>query len=293
MLKSMTGYGRCTHEGDGFTMTWEIRSVNSRHLDLKWRLPMLARSLETRFEKTVRKFGQRGRVEITLNLQIQRAELQAVAFNTAQASAMLDELAKFAGERGDDFAPDYTRMLGMSFLWEDSNNEPEKEFANKLVEGLELALTDWNKARATEAEALSADMLERTERMRGWVATIKERSPQIKEERFATLRDRITEVLARVESELEEQRFLQEITVLSDKLDVSEEITRLNAHIERFDELINGGGEAGKRLDFTLQECFREVNTCGNKIQDQQVARLIVDFKNELEKCREQVQNLE
>ena len=293
MLKSMTGYGRCTHEGDGFTMTWEIRSVNSRHLDLKWRLPMLARSLETRFEKTVRKFGQRGRVEITLNLQIQRAELQAVAFNTAQASAMLDELAKFAGERGDNFAPDYTRMLGMSFLWEDSNNEPEKEFANKLVEGLELALADWNKARATEAAALSADMLERTERMRGWVATIKERSPQIKEERFATLRDRITEVLARVESELEEQRFLQEITVLSDKLDVSEEITRLNAHIERFDELINGGGEAGKRLDFTLQECFREVNTCGNKIQDQQVARLIVDFKNELEKCREQVQNLE
>lgn len=293
MLKSMTGYGRCTHEGDGFTMTWEIRSVNSRHLDLKWRLPMLARSLETRFEKTVRKFGQRGRVEITLNLQIQRAELQAVAFNTAQASAMLDELAKFAGERGDTFAPDYTRMLGMSFLWEDSSNEPEKEFANKLVEGLELALTDWNKARATEAEALSADMLERTGRMRGWVATIKERSPQIKEERFATLRDRITEVLARVESELEEQRFLQEITVLSDKLDVSEEITRLNAHIERFDELINGGGEAGKRLDFTLQECFREVNTCGNKIQDQQVARLIVDFKNELEKCREQVQNLE
>lgn len=293
MLKSMTGYGRCTHEGDGFTMTWEIRSVNSRHLDLKWRLPMLARSLETRFEKTVRKFGQRGRVEITLNLQIQRAELQAVAFNTAQASAMLDELAKFAGERGDSFAPDYTRMLGMSFLWEDSSNEPEKEFANKLVEGLELALADWNKARATEAAALSADMLERTERMRGWVAIIKERSPQIKEERFATLRDRITEVLARVESELEEQRFLQEITVLSDKLDVSEEITRLNAHIERFDELINGGGEAGKRLDFTLQECFREVNTCGNKIQDQQVARLIVDFKNELEKCREQVQNLE
>lgn len=293
MLRSMTGYGRCTHEGDGFTMTWEIRSVNSRHLDLKWRLPMLARSLETRFEKTVRKFGQRGRVEITLNLQIQRAELQAVAFNTAQASAMLDELSKFASERGDNFVPDYARMLGMSFLWEDSSKEPEKEFANKLVEGLELALADWNKARTTEASALSADMLERTERMRGWVTTIKERSPQIKEERFATLRDRITEVLARVESELEEQRFLQEITVLSDKLDVSEEITRLNAHIERFDELINGGGEAGKRLDFTLQECFREVNTCGNKIQDQQVARLIVDFKNELEKCREQVQNLE
>ncbi|OBQ52667.1 YicC/YloC family endoribonuclease [Halodesulfovibrio spirochaetisodalis] len=293
MLRSMTGYGRCTHEGDGFTMTWEIRSVNSRHLDLKWRLPMQARSLENRFEKTVRKFGQRGRVELTLNLQIQRAELQAVSLNTAQASAMLDELGKFAQERGDAFVPDYTRMLGMSFLWEDSNKEPEKEFANKLVEGLEVALADWNKARATEATALSADMLERTARMRDWVATITERAPQIKEERFETLRDRLTEVLARVEAELEDQRFLQEITVLSDKLDVSEEITRLNAHLERLDELVKGGGEAGKRLDFTLQECFREVNTCGNKIQDQQVARIIVDFKNELEKCREQVQNLE
>ena len=293
MLRSMTGYGRYTHEGDGFTMTWELRSVNSRHLDIKWRLPMLARSLETRFEKSVRKFAHRGRVEATLNLQIQRAELQAVAFNGAQASAMLDQLAKFAEDRGDSFAPDYTRMLGMSFLWEDSSKEPDKDFANSLVEGLELALADWNKARATEANALAADMLERTERMRGWVATITERSPQIKEERFATLRDRISEVLARVEAELEEQRFLQEITVLSDKLDVSEEITRLNAHIERLDELIKGGGDAGKRLDFTLQECFREVNTCGNKIQDQQVARIIVDFKNELEKCREQVQNLE
>jgi len=289
----MTGYGRSTHEGDGFTMTWEIRSVNSRHLDIKWRLPMLARSLETRFEKSVRKFGQRGRVEISLNLQVQRAELQAVSFNTAQASAMLDELTRFAGERGHNFAPDYTRMLGMSFLWEDSNKEPEKEFAATLVEGLELALADWNKARATEAIALADDMLERTGRMHEWVTTITERAPQIKEERFDTLRDRLNEVLARVESELEEQRFLQEITVLSDKLDVSEEITRLNAHIDRLEELIKGGGEAGKRLDFTLQECFREVNTCGNKIQDQNISRIIVDFKNELEKCREQVQNLE
>jgi len=293
MLRSMTGYGRSTHEGDGFTMTWEIRSVNSRHLDIKWRLPMLARSLETRFEKSVRKFGQRGRVEISLNLQVQRAELQAVSFNTAQASAMLDELTRFAGERGHNFAPDYTRMLGMSFLWEDSNKEPEKEFAATLVEGLELALADWNKARATEAIALADDMLERTGRMHEWVTTITERAPQIKEERFDTLRDRLNEVLARVESELEEQRFLQEITVLSDKLDVSEEITRLNAHIDRLEELIKGGGEAGKRLDFTLQECFREVNTCGNKIQDQNISRIIVDFKNELEKCREQVQNLE
>jgi uncharacterized protein (TIGR00255 family) len=100
-------------------------------------------------------------------------------------------------------------------------------------------------------------------------------------------------VLARNEVDLEEQRFLQEITLLSDKLDVSEEITRLNTHLVRLRELMQSGGDAGKRLDFTLQECFREINTCGNKIQDPQISHVVVDFKNEMEKCREQVQNLE
>ena len=86
---------------------------------------------------------------------------------------------------------------------------------------------------------------------------------------------------------------MQEITILADKLDVSEEITRLKAHLERLRELLKSGQDAGRRLDFTMQECFREINTCGNKIQDAQLSRLVVDFKNELEKCREQVQNIE
>ena len=92
---------------------------------------------------------------------------------------------------------------------------------------------------------------------------------------------------------LEEGRFLQEITIMADKLDVSEELTRLKAHMERLREILAQGGDAGRRLDFTIQECFREINTCGNKIQDSQISRIIVDFKNELEKCREQVQNIE
>ena len=96
-----------------------------------------------------------------------------------------------------------------------------------------------------------------------------------------------------VNGELEESRFLQEMVVLSDKLDVSEELTRLHAHLERLRDLLEIGTDAGRRLDFTLQECFREIATCGNKIQDAQTSRLVVDFKNELEKCREQVQNLE
>ena len=293
MLRSMTGYGRCFREAEGFTMTWEVRSVNGRHLDVKWRLPVTVRAAEQRFEKVVRQFASRGRVDISLALQVHDAKLQVVTFNGAQASAMLDSLKEFATSRGDAFTPDYTRMLSMSFLWDDAGGELDDNFVAALEEGLKAALQDWNEARATEARALERDMLERVGRMELWAAGIKERAPRIKEERFEQVKERLSEVLERHGSELEEQRFLQEITVLSDKLDVSEEITRMAAHLERIRELLAQGGDAGKRLDFTLQECFREINTCGNKIQDTDVSRIVVDFKNELEKCREQVQNLE
>ncbi|WP_174409290.1 YicC/YloC family endoribonuclease [Desulfovibrio psychrotolerans] len=293
MLRSMTGFGRSFMEGDGFTMTWEARSVNSRHLDVKWRLPVMVRSAEARFEKVVRRFASRGRVDISLNLQVHREGLMAVTFNAPQAAAMLDRLALFAQARGDAFSPDYNRLLSMNFLWDDAGAELDEAFITRLEEGLADALEDWNRSREAEAVALERDMLERIVRLEEWTAVIQERAPQIKEDRFAQVRERLREVLARNESELDEQRFLQEITLLSDKLDVSEEITRLNTHLGRLKELMRSGGDAGKRLDFTLQECFREINTCGNKVQDAQISHLVVDFKNEMEKCREQVQNLE
>ncbi len=293
MLRSMTGFGRCFAETDGVAMTWEVRSVNSRHLDVKWRLPIMVRSAEARFEKVVRQFASRGRVDVCLNLQVQRPELMAVSFNAAQAGAMLDRLSAFAASRGDAFSPDYNRLLGMNFLWEDAGAELDENFLAALERGLADALSDWNASRAAEAVALERDMVERITRMEAWTAHIAERAPQIKEDRFALVRERVRELLARNEVELEEQRFLQEITLLSDKLDVSEEITRLTTHLARLRELLHSGGDAGKRLDFTLQECFREINTCGNKVQDPQISHIVVDFKNEMEKCREQVQNLE
>lgn len=293
MLKSMTGYGRCFKEADGFTMTWEIRSVNGRHLDVKWRLPLVVRAFEAQFEKVVRKFASRGRVDISLNLSIHKAELQSVSFNTSQAQAMIAQMSTFASSQGMEFTPDFNKMLSMSFLWDDAGSEPDKAFLAQLEEGLSEALSDWNEARSTEAKALEADMRERLARMEEWAALIETNAPAIKEAKFEALRERINEVLARNSLAIEEQRFLQEISLLSDKLDISEEITRMKAHIVRLQNLLSDGGDAGKRLDFTLQECFREINTCGNKVQDPNISRVVVDFKNELEKCREQVQNLE
>ena len=277
MLRSMTGFGRCVMEDADWTQTWEIRSVNNRHLDLKWRLPLQARGLESRLERVVRRFAARGRMEITLTLQ-QRGAAANLRFDAAQASAMLDQVAALADLHGDTFEPDYNALFAIPTLWERESEDGDDEMEERLEEGLIAALEDWNESRETEGAAL---------------ARVDERAPEIKEERFAVLRERLSEALAAVSGELEEGRFLQEMVVLSDKLDVSEELTRLHAHLERLRDLLEIGTDAGRRLDFTLQECFREIATCGNKIQDAQTSRLVVDFKNELEKCREQVQNLE
>ena len=293
MPRSMTGFGRYYLEEDGFSQTWEVRSVNSRFLDLKWRLPYLARGLEPALEKVVRKHASRGRVEISLNLQFTGEGQATVCFRADQAAAMLEEVRAFAAGRGDDFRPDYSRLLGLSALWEDSSSELEEELAQALGRGLGLALEDWNESRAAEGKSLERDIMGRVARMEEWVRVIEERGPEIKEERFASLRTRLSEALEALSSNLEESRFLQEVTILADKLDVSEELTRLETHLERLREIMQQSGDAGRRLDFTIQEIFREINTCGNKIQDAQISRIIVDFKNELEKCREQVQNME
>lgn len=293
MLRSMTGFGRCLVEDTLFAQQWEIKSVNSRHLDLKWRLPLAVRCLESRLEKVVRKFAQRGRMDVSLSLQYVAGVAPAPAFDAVQASAMLDVLEQLAQERGDAFNPDYHCLLSVNTLWGDNSEEMDDSVIDRLEEGLTLALQDWNESRTTEGRALATDMTSRILRMEEWTEIIQNRAPEIKEERMITVRERLTEVLAQHGVDLDEGRFMQEIVILADKLDVSEELTRLHTHLERLRQLIEAGKDAGRRLEFTLQECFREINTCGNKIPDVQLSRLVVDFKNELEKCREQVQNLE
>jgi len=289
----MTGFGRCITEDETFIQQWEIRSVNSRHLDLKWRLPLVARSLETHLEKVVRRFAQRGRVEISLSLKRVSAVQTTADFDAQQAAAMLDELAGFAHRRGDNFVPDYNALLGLSMLWGDNASEADEELRARLEKGLDMALRDWNEARAHEGRTLSTDLHSRILRMEEWLARIEERAPAVKEERRQQVRERLQESLQSLNGELDESRFLQEIVILCDRLDVSEELTRLRTHLERLRDLLDTGTDTGRRLDFTLQECFREIATCGNKAHDVQLSRLVVDFKNELEKCREQVQNLE
>lgn len=293
MLRSMTGFGRCFVEDARVSQQWEIRSVNGRHLDIKWRLPLLARYLEPALEKVARRYALRGRLEITLSLQFAPGASPRPDFDDQQASAMLDALRMLAEARGETFTPDYSRLLLMPALWGEPQIDEAEDLSALLEQGLATALEDWDESRAAEGEKLGRDLTSRIGQMREWTATLCEAAPAVREEHIQRLRDRLTAALAQSELDLPEDRFLQEIVLLADRLDVSEELTRLDAHLERMLQLVRDGRDAGRKLDFTLQECFREINTCGNKIQDADLSRLVVDFKNELEKCREQAQNLE
>ena len=206
---------------------------------------------------------------------------------------MIEAVTVFAESRGDHFVPDYNRLLGLSFLWQEGPPETDDSLAESLERGLEMALDDWNESRSLEAVGLRKDLLTRILRIEEWVTRIPERAPGIKDERCAQVRERLSELRERHGQELAEGRFLQEIALMADRLDVSEELTRLGVHLERLRELLSLRTDSARELDFTMQDCFREIATCGTTSQDAQVSQLVADVKNEFEKCREQVQNLE
>ncbi|WP_319468147.1 YicC/YloC family endoribonuclease [uncultured Pseudodesulfovibrio sp.] len=293
MPVSMTGFGRFETNEDAWTHVWEIKSVNGRFLDVKWRMPGYLRSLENGWEKIVRKYASRGRVDISLNLEVLDAGILGVTFNETMAKAMFEQMEKLAASRGETFEPDYNKVLSMSSLWRDSGSEPDPGLAESLTAGLEAALKDWVNSRSVEGDAMVVDLLSRIETLRGFEAKIAERIPEVLEEKKANLKQRILDMLESAGAEFSEDRMLQEVAHLTDKLDVSEELTRLDAHLDRLAETLKLKSNAGKKLDFLMQETFREINTCGNKANDSSVSQLVVDFKAELERCREQVQNIE
>lgn len=293
MPVSMTGFGRKETQEAAWTHVWEIKSVNGRFLDVKWRMPGFLRSLENGWEKVVRTYASRGRVDVTVNLEVLDAGVMGVSFNETMAKAMFRQMEELAAARGETFAPDYNRVLAMPALWRDNSAEPDPGLAESLTRGLEAALKDWVDSRAVEGEALVTDLTARLATLRSLAEGVKARIPEVLEAKKTALRQRITDMLESVKADYSEERMLQEVAFLTDKLDVSEELTRLDAHLERLEETLAARDDVGKKLDFLVQETFREINTCGNKAQDVEVSRLVVDFKAELERCREQVQNIE
>lgn len=290
-MKSMTGYGRATAAIEGFTLTVQVSSVNRKTLDLTIGAPEEWESLEPAIGELVRKYANRGKVHVDLEVTGDKTATETTWDETAAASA-LQRLQEFAAAQGVDFKP--TPEL----LWQIANSQrrasvfPNAEAAAAIVaEALTTALRAFAAMRAKEGEALLVDFIKRGEILHRHVEAIAVRAPAVpknyREQLLKRLRD------AGLELDLNDERVLREIALFADRCDVTEEITRLRSHFEQFTALLRSEGEIGRKAEFLLQEIGREVNTIGSKANDLTIARAVIELKNELERIREQMANVE
>ncbi|WP_414665069.1 YicC/YloC family endoribonuclease [Horticoccus sp. 23ND18S-11] len=290
-MKSMTGYGRATSAIEGFSLTIQVSSVNRKTLDLTIGLPDEWESLEPAIGELVRKFASRGKVHVDIEVTGDKSATEAT-WDEAAAAAALERLRGFAERQGVAFKP--TPEL----LWQVANSQrrasefPTAEAAQApVVETLTSALRNFSAMRAREGESLMVDFIRRNEALHRLVETVAARAPQVPANYREQLLKRLRE--AGLELDLNDERVLREIALFADRCDVTEEITRLRSHFEQFTALLRSDGEIGRKAEFILQEIGREVNTIGSKANDVTIARAVIELKNELERVREQIANVE
>ena len=291
-VKSMTGFGRSEVENEGRVWTAEIRCVNNRYLDLKMKLPRGYNSLEEKIRKKVSKLHVRGRVDLFLSVSGDFSDLQEVKVNAELAKGYHTALKKLAETFHLPLELSAKNLATFPEVITREQKEDDLELIWPLVETvIDLALDNCTGMRSQEGEVLARDLQSRLDIFTATINTIEKDIPVLLEERQKNLGERLEKLLGNVQ--LDPTRLAQEVAVLADKTDVTEEIVRLRCHISQFSSFLQEPGGVGRKLDFLIQEFLREVNTLASKINDASIAHHTVDLKSELEKMREQVQNIE
>lgn len=291
MLKSMTGYGQGTVSGDTFTVTVDLRSVNNRNLDIHWRAPQDLASLEVTLKKQIQAALSRGRVDMTIGFS-QTAD-SAYELNRPLIRGYLEALRVMREEfglTGDADLATLSRLPNVLLPKTASNT-----LSDAVVQGVEAALTHALAAlvamRAVEGHELQKELLSRVERIEKQVAIVESGADGLVDAYRDKLRKRVTELLEK--NTIDETRLAQEVAYLAERSDISEEITRLKSHMTQLRELLNNEGEIGKKLDFLLQETNREANTILSKSSELSICDAAIEIKTEVEKLREQANNVE
>ncbi len=292
MIRSMTGYGSAKGVSDKLEITVELRSVNNRFLDCSVRLPRVYTCLEDAVKARVQKGISRGKVDVYITIDATKADDTVIAVNEPVADAYMAALKLLAERYGIE--PDVTAM-SLSRLQDVLTVTRAETDVDKLGrdidEILSRAMEDFNAMRAREGERLYADISSRADEIERLVGLAEERSPQTVREYRDRLEARLREVLE--SSTVDEARLVTEAAIFADRTAVAEETVRLRSHISQLRELIAKDEPVGRKLDFLVQEFNREANTIGSKGNDLQMARIVVDMKSEIEKIREQIQNVE
>lgn len=292
MVMSMTGFGRCETQVNGRQITVEMKSVNHRYFEFSCRTTRGYSFLEDKLKKYVAQKVARGKVDMYVSItEAEDSEVQ-VAINKPLASGYVNAIHSLATEYNipDDLSVSVLSRYSDIFQIHKEEQDEEQVFADVKV-ALDIALQSFLSMREAEGEKLKEDVLSRVDTIMSIVSQIEERSPITVEEYRTKLTKRISDMLSG--TEIDEQRILTEAAIFADKVAVDEETVRLRSHFEQMKTFFNSGVPIGRKLDFIVQEMNREANTIGSKVTDSILAHKVVDIKSEIEKIREQIQNIE
>ncbi len=293
MVKSMTGYGRGEAVSDAYKIVVELKSVNNRYLETQIRGPKQIMSLEDKIKKTVNRYAARGRVDMFITLEDISQGQKILKVDTSLAVAYAKAMMEIADALNIEPEIDMTKILSRSDLFSMERSDDDLEdIANVLFEALKIALENFAGMREVEGKRLADDLQGRCQTVADLVAQIDLRSPLVVAEYKDKLNARILELLPSDVS-LDESKLANEVAVFADRSCINEEIVRLGIHLQQLSELLAQDSAVGRKLDFLMQELNREVNTIGSKANDLTINSLVIDAKSELEKIREQVQNIE
>ena len=288
----MTGYGRAVETVNGREFTVELRSVNNRYLDCSVRLPRILNFAEDAVKQAVKASVSRGKVDVFITLKSEGGDETQVTLNTAVLEGYLSAMRQMVNEFGvhDDISVSTVSRLPDVFLVEKPEVD-EEQLLKDLLSVVEKALAAYDTMRSTEGAALDRDLRSRGQTILDLVAQVEAGNGQTVINYRARLENKLREVLEN--TNIDESRILTEAAIFADKVAVDEETVRLRSHLQQMNSMLDAGGAMGRKLDFLLQEMNRETNTIGSKCTDVALARIVVDIKAELEKIREQTQNIE
>ena len=292
MIKSMTGFGRCEVQKDSRKFTVELKSVNHRYLDVNIRMPKKLNFFETAIRTLLKSYANRGKVDIFITYEDLSQTQVSVKYNAALAAEYMKYLKQMEEEFGleNDVRVSTLSRYPEVFTMEEQS-EDEEELWNGLKEALEGAFTQFVETRKTEGENLKKDIISKLDLLSEQIGFIEERSPQIVAEYRAKLEDKMKELLA--DTQIEESRIASEVILFADKICTDEEVVRLKSHISHMRNTLEEKDEIGRKLDFIAQEMNREENTILSKANDIEVSDRAISLKTEIEKIREQIQNIE
>lgn len=292
MIKSMTGFGRYEAAGNNRKFTVEMKAVNHRYLDISIKIPKTLSFFESAIRNELKNDIARGKVDIFITFEDLSEKTATVRYNRETAAEYLAYLRRMAEDFGleDDVRVSVLSRFPEVFTMEEAATD-EEELWKELQRALKGAAEMFVKSRIAEGEHLKEDLLEKLEEMLRLTDFIDSRSPQIVSEYRRRLEERVKELLG--DSTLDEGRILTEVTIFADKICVDEEIVRLRSHIETTRKALLEGGSIGRKLDFIAQEMNREANTILSKSNDLEISNCAIELKTEIEKVREQIQNIE